>query len=459
MGRYLSNDLQIENFTNCCSSYQNPPVINPLKLSRLTTLIVILFSLVASISPALSSEFERREGTSQQAYPFDTLTGDWGGTRSALLEQGVKIEIEYFGDVFGNLSGGNDKIATLSGLTMFEVYFDTEKILGWTDSRFFFSTVAPHGGKPTRNLGSIHAVSNLEANSSFRVFEAWGEKTFFNQKLSIRAGLYSIDQEFDIQETSDIFISDGFGTGLELGNSGLNGPPAYPTTSLGIRVKAQALNSFYLQTAILDGVPGDPSSPEGTKIKLRGDDGLFIINEVGQLLQNSDDQLERKIGLGGWLYTAEFDDLNRVDGNGNPLKQTGTFGVYGFIEGMLYPEAKNSGQGLFGFLRVGYADGNTNQTELYYHGGLTYRGLFPDRNEDILGFGVSVSSNGKKFIASKVSTGEKVKGKEILLEMLYSYQAFPWLNIKPSLQYIFNPGTNPDKDNVFLAGTHFFIKF
>lgn len=415
--------------------------------------------MVVCINQTHAIELERKEGARQQVYPFNTLTGDWGGTRSALLKRGIKLEFEYFGDVFGNFSGGNDQIITLSGLAIFEIYFDVEKILGWSDSQFFFSTIAPHGGKPTRNLGSIHAVSNLEAKSTFRVFEAWGEKTFFNQKLSILAGLYAIDGEFDIQETSDVFISDGFGTGLELGGSGLNGPPAYPTTSLGVRVKTQPLGSFYVQTAILDGVPGDPSSPDGTKIKLREEDGFFIINEVGQLLKDSDDRLERKIGFGGWLYTAEFDDLNRVDGNGTPFKQKGTFGVYGFIEGMLYPEAENSRQGLYGFLRVGYSDDRVNQTELYYHGGLTYRGLFPGRNDDIFGFGASVSSNGEKFIASQKSAGAEVEGKEILLEMVYRYRASPWLNIKPSLQYIINPGTNPNKDDVFLAGTRFFIEF
>ena len=36
----------------------------------------------------------------------DTLTGDWGGARTALVERGIDITLNYTGEVLSLLSGG-----------------------------------------------------------------------------------------------------------------------------------------------------------------------------------------------------------------------------------------------------------------------------------------------------------------------------------------------------------------
>lgn len=44
------------------------------------------------------------------------MTGDWGGERTKLIEQGIDIKADYVGEVGGNLHGGynNDKTALIS---------------------------------------------------------------------------------------------------------------------------------------------------------------------------------------------------------------------------------------------------------------------------------------------------------------------------------------------------------
>ncbi len=402
--------------------------------------------------------FEREHRESHAGYPSGTLTGDWGGARSSLFEKGIVLELEYTADVFGNLSGGNDRIATITGLAQLEAHIDTETLLRWKDSELYVSLIAPHGGKPSRNLGAVHSVSDIEAPNTVRLLEAWGEKRFLDERLSILAGLYAVDGEFDVQESASVFIGDGFGTGLELAGSGLNGPPAYPVGALGARVQAETPGGVYLQAAVLDGVPGDPSDPNGIRIKLSAADGVFFIAETGRSWIASATR-RSKIGLGGWFYSADFDDLNRVDENGKPLRQTGTFGVYGFADAMLLPETGDPRQGLAGFLRLGYADDRVNQTEFYFNTGVTYTGLFSGRDEDVLGFGVSVSSNGERFIASQKNFGAEVEGREIFLEMVYRIQVLSWLVVKPDLQYIVNPGTESGRGDAFLMGTRFMVAF
>ena len=53
---------------------------------------------------------------------FDTeskwMSGDWGGTRTELLEKGYDFSLDYVGEVAGNLDGGynNDKTAAARAL-------------------------------------------------------------------------------------------------------------------------------------------------------------------------------------------------------------------------------------------------------------------------------------------------------------------------------------------------------
>jgi porin len=44
------------------------------------------------------------------------MTGDWGGERTKLIEQGIDIKADYVGEVGGNLHGGynDDKTARYS---------------------------------------------------------------------------------------------------------------------------------------------------------------------------------------------------------------------------------------------------------------------------------------------------------------------------------------------------------
>ena len=74
-----------------------------------------------------------------------------------------------------------------------------------------------------------------------KLYEAWFEQTLFDDRLSFKAGLYDLNTEFDVVETAGLFINSSHGIGPDFSQSGVNGPSIFPTTSLGIRVKAQAM--------------------------------------------------------------------------------------------------------------------------------------------------------------------------------------------------------------------------
>lgn len=386
------------------------------------------------------------------------LTGDWNGLRSDWANRGIEIDLAHAGDVIAVTDGGEARSTYFSGLVEAGVSLDAEKLFGWSGTQVFVLGIGTFGRDPGDGAGSAHAPSNLANIDTAKLLEAWVERAFFDDRLTILGGLYGADAEFDVKETAGVFINGGFGTGLDLSETGLNGPCVYPTTCLGLRAKLQATEAHYVQAAVLDGVAGDPDDARGTQVILGGDDGLLFLAEAG-FQQRADQGRFLRAALGAWHYTTDFDDLLATDPQGEPRRRQGTQGLYGLLEGTLYTEPGQLTQGLSGFLRLGVADEDVNQVGFYAGGGLVYTGLFPARDEDVLGFGISAAFNGDRFEAAQEAAGAPVDSRETAFELTYWIPVLPWLSVQFDAQYIKNPSTDPTLDDATLVGLRYQVTF
>jgi porin len=383
--------------------------------------------------------------------PFgDTLTGDWGGTRTDLLDKGVLVEAANTTDYFVSAKGGVADDNALANLFELAMTADMEALAGIRGGTLFFLGLGTHGEDPGGSSGTIHAPSNLAADDAWRLLEFWYEQSFWQNRFGILAGLYAVDSEFDAKETAGVFLNGGFGTGLDLSETGINGPSVYPVTGLALRARYQFTPDFGVRAALTDGVPGDPDDSTAFEYELDDGGGSFLIAEADW--QPAGFEFLR-LGLGAWRYTTQFD---RQDGNGT---KDGTDGFYGFIEGVLYSEAGTDDQGLSGFIRVGRADETVNQFGSYQGAGLVYTGLLPGRDSDVLGLGVSSVVNGDDFVNLANSEGGSVNSRETVVELTYWVDALPWLSVQPSLQYTINPDTDPDIDNYLAVAVRLGITF
>lgn len=386
------------------------------------------------------------------------LTGDWHGQRSAWADRGLEIDLAHTGDVMAVTGGGTDHGTYLSGLVEAGLTMDAERLFGWTGTQVFVLGIGTFGRDPGDGTGSIHAPSNLATIDTAKVLEAWVERRFLGDRLAILGGLYAADAEFDVKETAGVFINGGFGTGLDLSETGLNGPCVYPTSCLGLRAKFQPTEAHYVQLAVLDGVAGDPDDPRGTRISLDADDGVLILAEAGYR-QGADAGRFLRAALGAWHYTTDFGDLFHTDAQGGPLRRHGTEGVYGLLEGGLFYEPGQLTQGLSGFLRFGVADEDVNPIRYYAGGGLVYTGLFPRRDADVLGFGVSAGCNGNKLEAAQQAAGTPVENREVAFELTYGIPVLPWLSVQLDAQYIKNPSTDPTLRDARTVGLRYHVVF
>ena len=386
------------------------------------------------------------------------LTGDWNGLRSDWADRGVEVDLAHTADVMTVIDGGETRSTYYSGLLEAGVSIDAEQLFGWPRTQLFVLGIGTFGRDPGDGAGSVHAPSNLANVDTAKLLEAWIERSFFDERLALLGGLYAADAEFDVKQTAGVFMNGGFGTGLDLSETGLNGPCVYPTSCLGLRARFQATDAHYVQLAILDGVAGDPDDPRGTQIILGGDDGLLFLGEAG-FQQGADEGRFLRAALGAWHYTTDFDDLFATDAQGEPRRRQGTQGLYGLLEGALYTEPGQLVQGLSGFLRLGVADQDVNQIAYYAGGGLVYTGLFPGRDEHVLGLGVSAALNGDRFETAQQAAGVPADSQEIAFELTYWIPVLPWLSLQFDAQYIKNPSTDPALDDASLVGLRYQVTF
>ncbi len=387
----------------------------------------------------------------------------------------ITAEAIYTADLMGPVRGGLRREAVYQDNLDLTVSADLQRLLGWRGATAYAYVLSNRGDDLTPVVGDAQGVSNIEAPNTWKLYEAWIQQNVLQGRVSILAGLYDLNTEFDAIQAAGAFLNSSFGMGAEYGQSGLNGPSSFPVTSLGLRVKVKPTRTSYLGLAVLDGVPGDATDPFGTHVRLGNGEGWLVAGEAallsrldpGQEALTARSRAQRrhwrigrgreaarygsKLAVGGWLYTAPFDDLVQREAAGSPLRQRGNRGAYALGEHRLYREGGNRGGGKV-FARVGLARADFNRFGTFGSGGVVLYGLIPGRDDDETGLGIAVAKNGVPYRRAVALGGGATDGAEATLELTHRTNLGSWLAVQPDLQWVVNPDTRPDRGNVVVLG-------
>lgn len=398
------------------------------------------------------------------------LTGDWGGRRTRIEKTGLTITPVYTGMALSNRAGGIAKRTLYLGNLDLIVSINAERLWGSRGTSFFVYLLGDHGDKPGETVGDAQGVSNIEARSTLKIFEAWGQQTLAGDRVSLLAGLYDLNSEFDTLGSASFLTHSSFGIGPEYGKSGRNGPSIFPTSSLGVRGIVRPIPSFRVMTAVLDGVPGDPDDPDGTHIALGHGDGALVATELtyfpdlapvpnrmlgprrSRIGRGGSPLARNKFSLGGWYYASEFNDLSSVDAAGQPVRRNGSSGFYGSVQHLFHHDPVDPGRYIAIFARAGSADPRVNRFDRSLTGGAVWRGPSRRRAEDQIGLAFATAWNGGHYRQAQEIAGRPVDRAETAIELSYSAAISPWMVLQPELQYVRHPGTVPVRGDAFILG-------
>jgi porin len=430
----------------------------------------------------------------QSIWEQDTLTGDWGGARTALKDRGIEFTLNYTGEVLSLLSGGINRRTVYEGLLEFTTDTDLQKLIGWTGAKTHVTVfqIQNTKGGITEATGSISPPSSIDALQTTRLFTAWFEQSFGNVAW-LRIGQLAADSEFFWSDTAGALINGTFGWGDNLAANMLRGGPAYPLATPGVRLKLMPSDDVAVLGAVFSGDPagpncgGDDDNPQ--KCNRNGtagfglDGGALLMGEV----QYQVNQGKHAVGLpgvyklGGWYATANFLDqhfgLNAAGTQvsladpsvASSLTHQGNGGIYGIADQMVWRGGQSS---LNFFVRAGASPSDRNLVSYYVDGGAGLKGPLPGRPDDTLTFGVAYAKISHDAVALDrdfLTLGGPpyaVRDAETVFELNYAAQIAPWWTVQPDVQYIVHPagGQNGDDptqaiDHAFIAGIRSTIKF
>lgn len=369
-------------------------------------------------------------------YAETTLSGDWGGSRSRLAKDGLVFEGLLRFDQQRNRGAVSNGTRGISHVDL-KLKADLDAAWGWKGTSAMINVLSNSGvGANARHVSGLMGTDNIEVGfpTTTRLFQAWVQQNFLDERLAVLAGLYPIDSEFFGMDSAAVLVSPQYGTPADLAQARGGAVSVFNNAAFGIRTKLQTMDkSIYAMWALMDGIPNDPARPKRTAIRFAKGDGAFNIAEIGWLPEAANDKFEghAKYAAGIWGYTAKVADLVTAE-------QRHSRGGYLLGEHTLVRLGGDNGRYISGFARATWTDGDSTAIKTTSNVGLHVKGPVASRPDDIIGLAWSRAKTSAKWRTSQLPT--LTTNSEDALEVTYRYAVTPYFSLQPNYQRIVNPG-------------------
>ncbi|MDD1137556.1 carbohydrate porin [Pseudomonas sp. TNT2022 ID233] len=404
------------------------------------------------------------------------MTGDWGGERTKLIEQGIDIKMDYVGEVGGNLHGGfnDDKTARYADQFGLGVALDLQKLWGWDNTQAKVQFTNRNGynisndrvGDP--RAGTLSSSQEVYGRGHMvRLTQLWIKHQFFDNKLDIKAGYFGEGEDFNTFPCE--FQNLAF-CGSQVGNWATNIWYNWPVSQAAIRVKYNINDELYAQIGAYNQNPSQLEHGNGFKLSGSGTKGTVLPVEL--VWSPNPNSLPGEYRVGYYKSTADADDV-REDVNGFDAATTGDayrthsskHGYWFVAQQQLTSHNGDKSRGLSIAANATFHDKDTNFIDNYQSVMFVYKGLFDSRPKDDFGIGaarIHVNDDVKKNaellnVSNGVSDYDNpvfspIRETEYNYEINYGFHVTNWLTVRPNLQYITHPGGVDEVDNALVAG-------
>ncbi|MBE7209480.1 MAG: carbohydrate porin [Gluconacetobacter diazotrophicus] len=411
-----------------------------------------------------------------------------GGLRPFLARGGLSVGLAETDEVIGNPAGGVRRGADYEGLTVMGLGLDTAA-LGWSGGVVDVSALQVHGRNLSGDdLGTLQTASGIEADRSTRLWELWFQQTLFGGRVDVKLGQQSLDQEFLVSQGSSLFVNTAMGWPIVPSLDLYAGGPAYPLSSLGVRLRARLDRNVALLAGVFDDDPsggpfGDDSQTRGAEqsgAAFSTTNGALLIAELQYALNPAPAAPPTLAGpsqaapapalpdtsppppglpgiykLGFYFDTAAFPDRHRddhglsladPDSDGIPRQHRHAWSIYGVADQTLWRPAPDSPRAFGIFLRVQAGPGSASLLDLGVNGGVVLKDPLSGRDNDTAGLGFGVAKIGSaardldRDAARFAGSPLPVRSAESFVELTYQAQIRPWWILQPDLQWVLRPG-------------------
>ena len=344
------------------------------------------------------------------------LTADWGGLRNTLYDDGVTIFANYTNNIAGNPVGGKSAGFTYCDNITFGLDLDLEKIIGWKGGHLTVSGLNRDGSNLSqKNIGNQFTVQQVFGGSAVMFYALYLDQKLWDDRISIKIGRFATGDDFASSPIYWLYM-----------NNGIDGNPqalpvntqfsAYPWAVWAARVRVEPTPEFngmigvyQVSNRIFD------RSYHGLDWSMRSNDSILLISQIGWTPQFFKRPVPAETkpapageaksivatksakevtppsdlkGLPGHYWVGAYWSPWEFPQFGTTATATNSYGFYWHADQMIFQEAPGSDQGLSLWSAfVLSPQQNIAKLPFQVNGGLIYRGLMPNRDDDYACFG------------------------------------------------------------------------
>jgi porin len=421
-------------------------------------LSVVLSTLLASVAQA-----QMAPAVNSQPSPIQQYAADLGN-------DGITFVSRYNGEFAANPSGGERQGAEFTGELNLGANVDLGKLAGLDGGTINALFTARSGND----------LASKSINNSFSVQEIYGdgqtyqltiltyEQKLANDAIDFKVGRMAVEENFAVSPLYCDFQSNAIcGTPSIFGDDVNNGASYYPLAVWGGIAQLNPTPDLYLKTGVFQNAPNlNPDVNHGFDWSTDGSDGVQVLGETGYAHKQQGalipDQYDIGVEIDRAHYSAAYYDPS------NPV-QYGRGVVYAQAQKLVYQPIANSSEGVYAFaIGVIGLDGSRQPSNFSIEAGGLYQGIIPSRPLDDAALMVNVLHYNNRYLDSlydqRLAEGgtQRPNSNLVMMELNYTAQLTPWLNVTPNLQYIINPDglgglayPKSNLKNAFVVGMQF----
>ncbi len=247
----------------------------------------IIVSAASGALPAAAQTAPQSPAPPTNIWTRSNMLGDVGGLRTLLGNYGITLGLTDSENLLGNLTGGVKQGSTMQGVTTATLDVDLGKAVGLQGGAFHASALQIHGQQLSpAYLDDLQTANGNEAENATRLWELWYDQQFFKNTFDVKIGQQSIDNEFMISTGSSLFVNTAAGWPLIPTEDLFGSGPAYPLSSLGVRLRGAPSSNVTILAGVFDDNPGGGAFTDdaqqldasGTRFNLNS--GALFIAEV-----------------------------------------------------------------------------------------------------------------------------------------------------------------------------------
>jgi porin len=433
----------------------------------------MLTSMMRRYAAVLALGCASANGFAQEISPNQGVTGDWGGLRTRLYQDGVDFQLGFTTEAAYNVTGGDSNLLRNADQIALGVTFDFDKLVGLKGGKFQITVTDRNGQNLSAdaNLGTLMQVQEIYGRgNTWRWTQFWYDQLLFDGVLDVKLGRLGVGEDF--MSFSCYFMNLSFCGSLpgNIVSTWYN----WPVSQWATRLKVNVTPEWYAQIGFYNINPDNIRTNDVFKLNNPpGTIGTLIPVEGGWTPKLFSAGLPGAYRLGAWYDTSNQPNVF-LAANGQPLvlnpgvpalTENSGWGWYAMAQQQVTTVRGDASRGLTVFANFVQADRDTATIDQVFIVGLFFIGPLDARPQDDIGFAV-----GRTHVNNGVAQGQQlqnanglgpvaVQTNEYPFELYYTFNVGNWLALRPNLQYILHPGGTSENSNVVVLGLKASVKF